>query len=68
MDDPNMKALVTWFKFAFWWGAAAMIQALIDALPHVQLTGFWAVIFVPLVGATLKALATLVATRKAEGI
>ena len=61
--STRLKAtLKTIWKYLFWTAVAGVIQALIDALPGLDLPILW----VPIIAAVLTGAATLVATKQEE--
>lgn len=60
--NPTTKSLLSFGKMLLWTAAGAAVTAAINELPNVQLPYEW---LSPIIGAVLKGLATLIATKKA---
>lgn len=62
MTTRLKAAAKTVWKYLFWTAVAGVVQALIDALPGLDLPILW----VPIIAAALKGAATWVATKQEE--
>jgi hypothetical protein len=61
--NPTVVAAKSAWKLLFWMCVAAVVQELINQIPHVQLP----VYIIPFIGAALKGAASWVATKIANG-